>query len=620
VRDHKTRPVIDLLERRKFLKGTAAAAGLVVAPAFIKNARGDAALEGTSLFALGVASGDPDEHSVVLWTRLVADPLTGTGLADNIQVRWEVAADPGMRRVIREGAAIARPDSGHALRVIVGGLPADQWLYYRFVALGRYRGHESRVGRTRTFPHADAFRRVWPQFGGERCRTEEMRFAVVSCQHFGSGFYPAWADIAAQDLDFVFHAGDYIYEDPAQTTPLLPGRNHTGGEIFSLADYRNRYALYRLDANLQHAHARFPFVLTWDDHEVDNNYAGTIAEEGAPFQGEAFAERRRNGYRVYAESMPIRFESDGRGGMQIFRRLQFGDLADIHVLDTRQYRSDQPAADGFGTTDTDTDPATAALLEQVFGETLFDAEGILDPRATLLGARQEIWLALNLLRSRSKWNVLAQQVMIMPWNLRQTAALSVQFDPRVPAQIKPQVLAAVGTLDNVLNVDAWDGYRRARERLLGILGHLRPPSPVVLTGDIHSAWAANLLADFGDPQNSDVVAVELVCSSITSTFLSLDPRPTHQIVAAGLPDNPHIRYFNGMFRGYCLCDVDRNAWRTAYRAVGAPADVADPNPLALVPLEGDPTFTDAVATIPRGFNRREQRATLAVGGIVTGAG
>ena len=181
------------------------------------------------------------------------------------------------------------------------------------------------------------------------------------------------------------------------------------------------------------------------------------------------------------------------------------------------------------------------------------------------------------------------------------------------------MLAAIGALENVLNVDAWDGYARARERLLAILGHARPPSPVVLTGDIHSAWGANLFADFGDPQNSDVLAVEFVCTSITSTFLAPDPRPTHAIAAASLPDNPHIRYFNGLFRGYCLCDVDRHEWRTAYRAVGAPADVADPNPLALVPLEGDPVFTAAVAVIPSGFNRRGEPKTLDVSGVTSGA-
>lgn len=647
------------IERRTLLK---AAAGLIVAPAFLRGARAE---DGSSLFALGVASGDPDESSVVLWTRLVEDPLAGGGLTDPyIPVMWEVAADPGMRRVLRRGVAQARLTNGHAIRVVVNGLPPGRWLYYRFAAQGKYRGHDSRIGRTRTFPSVDPHR-DWPygakdrggygryegpgsygsgygnygtgdgNYGGygnhggyggrgghgnygELARQQQMRFAVVSCQNYAQGYYAAWRDIAAQDLDFVVHTGDYIYESGASSSPLLPDRNHTGGEIFSVDDYRNRFALYRLDADLQDAHARFPFIVTWDDHEVDNNYAGLTAEESAPYRGDAFAERRRNAYRVYRESMPIRVFDAGNGdSLEIFRRLQFGDLADLHVLDTRQYRSDQPAGDGFGSTDTQVDPATAAFLEAVFQEPLFDAGGILARGATLLGARQEAWLAANLARSRAKWNVLAQQVMMMPWNLRRTGQLFVQVGPDFDG--KEQAIAAIGNLQNILNVDAWDGYSKARERLIGMLARLQPPSPVVLTGDIHAAWAANLYEDFGDPQNSNVAAVEVVCTSIASTFLDADPRPTHAIVAAGLADNPHIAYFNGMFRGYSLCEVDEREWRTTFRAVGAPEDLADPNPLALVPLANDPTFTDAVATIPRGFNRPRQRATLDVQGVITGA-
>ena len=562
------------IERRTLLKGAVATAGLVTASAFMRSARSDAWADGTLLFPLGVASGDPDEHSVVLWTRLAADPLVADGALPNesIAVGWEVARDSGMRRIVRHGVTVARPETGHAVRLLVGALPADEWLYYRFVGQGKYRGHHSRVGRTRTFPNANPLLR-FRQPGGEHCRTEEMRFAVASCQHFIAGYYPAWADIATQDLDFVVHVGDYIYEDDNPSP--LPGRSHQPVEIFSVADYRNRYALYRLDAHLQDAHARFPFIATPDDHEVDNNYAGRVAEEGAPYEGDEFAERRRNAYQVYAESLPVRtlLLPNAANKFLVFRRLQFGDLADIHVLDTRQFRTDQPAEDGFGTTDANTDPTTAAVLEQAFGEKLFDAAGILDEHATLMGGVQETWLALNLLRSRAKWNVIAQQGMLMPWNLRRTGQLFAQA-----SAAPPSVLAAIGTLDNILNVDAWDGYQRARERLMTILGRARPPSPVVLTGDIHSAWAANLFDDFGDPANSDVLAVEFVCSSISSTFLSPNSKPAHLIVAAGLPDNPHIRYFNGLFRGYCLCEVDHSEWRTQYRAVGSPADAVTANP------------------------------------------
>jgi alkaline phosphatase D len=612
------RRAIALFERRQFLRGAMGAASLLVAPAFMRSARGDTWSEGTGLFPLGVASGDPTHDSVVLWTRLSDDPLAAESLREAVPLAVEVAEDPGMRRVIRRGLAVARADSGYAVRVTVAELPPDRWLYYRFTAQGRYRGHASRVGRTRTFPHPDPRHRSRGVRHAEHCRIEEMRFAVASCQHFGQGFYPAWRDIAAQDLDFVVHTGDYIYESGAASTPLLAGRDHVGGELLSVGDYRRRYAQYRLDPNLQNAHAQCPFIVTWDDHEVDNNYAGDDAEEGAPFQGEAFLERRGNAYQVYAESMPLRLPArrSPEEQLRVFRRLQFGGLADVHMLDTRQYRTDQPAADGFGST-AEVDPVTAAFLEQVLGEPLFDADGILDSDASLLGGVQEAWLATNLARSQAKWNVLAQQVMLMPWNLRETGKLFVQFGPDFPN--KPQALAAIGSLQNILNVDAWDGYSRARDRLFRMLDRLRPASPVVLTGDIHSAWAAELLEDFGDPQNSDVLAVEIVCTSISSTFLAPDPRPTDQLVRASLPANPHIRYFNGAFRGYCVCEVDANRWRTQFRAVGDPADLGDASPVALLPLESDNVFTDATAVIERGFNRRGERGTLAVQGVVTGA-
>ncbi len=598
-------------QRRTFITGLGAASGIVVAPAFLRSALGDSAQESTALFPLGVVSGDPDHTSVMLWTRMVEDPLTGMGLGDqSIPIVWEVATDPGLRNVVQSGRATAKAQHGHAVRVCAQDLPRDQWLYFRFSAKGRFEGHHSRVGRTRTFPSPYTRR----QLGDvpEPARTEDMRFALVSCQSYVQGFYPAWRDIAQQDIDFVFHAGDYIYEGGASQTPLLPGRNHIGGEIFSVEDYRNRYALYRLDQDLQDAHARAPFIVTWDDHEVDNNYAGKIAEEGAPFQDEAFLERRRNAFRVYNESMPLRISRNrGRNGrLPLARRLRFGRLADIHVLDTRQFRNDQPAGDGFGSTDTNVDPETAGLLEQVFGQPIFDARGILRGGSSLLGLRQEIWLTLNLLRSRAQWNLLAQQIMVMPWNLRTTGQLSVQFGPDFPG--KDQALAAIGNLRDILNVDAWDGYQASRDRLFRALDFARPSNPVVLTGDIHSAWAANLLKDFGDPQNSDVLAVEFVCSSISSTFLGADPRPTDAIVRASIPENPHIAYFEARFRGYCLCDVNRDRWRTEYRAVGAPEDLLDANPLALVPMEGDPSFTAAAVEIPAGFNERRNPRQLSV--------
>ena len=580
------------LTRRRFVSGGASLGVLAAAPAFLCGLRASAQEGPSSLFTLGVASGEPHAHSVVLWTRLAPEPLAGGGLGERVvPVKWQIALDPGMSRVIRDGVAPAHPKNGHAVHALASGLPPDRWLYFRFHALGEV----SRIGRTRTFP---------AQRGGR----DHMRFAVVSCQSFPDGFYRAYADLNEQELDFVVHVGDYIYEGGADANPFDPARNHVGPEIVSLDQYRDRYALYRLDPDLQEAHARFPFIVTPDDHEVDNNYAGETPELSSPTQGEAFLARRRNAYQVYAESMPLRPENRRAredGGLRLFRSLPFGDLAQLHVLDTRQFRSDQPAGDGFGSTDPD-----SAALQVVFGEEIFDADGILDPAATLMGARQEDWLRGSLAGSRATWNVLAQQVMQTRWNLVGAARVTIEQSTALGPELKQFLLQQIALVDEISNVDAWDGYPAARQRLFDSLVQSRARNPIVLTGDIHSAWGANLLADFSDPA-SQIVAAEFVSTSISSTFGGLDPRPTHGFVRGGLqPGNPHIAYFNGLYRGYCLCDVDRTRWQTTFRAVGTPAQAIDPSPTALVPLPTSPVETDAVLEIAAGFNEPGRNGRL----------
>ena len=576
--------------RRRVIQGAGLLAGTLAAPAILRSGHAHAN-QTSALFTLGVASGDPRAHSVVLWTRLAPDPLSGGGMGNRpLPVRWMIATDEGMVNVICSGKVTALPGNGHTIHVVPTGLPSNIWLYYRFEAMGE----RSRIGRTRTFPAVND-------------PVGHMRFAVVSCQHYEQGFYPAWRDIAHwrtrpdQDLDFVVHTGDYIYENPATSTPIDPERVHSNREIFSVADYRNRYAQYKLDPNLQRAHANYPFLVIPDDHEVDNNYAGKIAEEGAPFTGAEFIRRRRNAYRVYAETMPLRrYSRNGarHGHLNLFRRFNFGTLADIHMLDTRQFRSDQPADDTFGSTDPD-----SAALEGVFGETLYDADGILDPDATMMGAAQERWLKNGLSRSRARWNVIANQVMITRWNLVETARQQIALNPDIPDAQKQQILTLMTNVDNFFNVDAWDGYQAARQRLFDTLESSRPNNPVIVTGDIHSAWAANLLKDVSDPA-SRMLAAEFVCTSISSTFLTLDPRSVHVLVKAGVQkDNPHIPYFNGLFRGYCLCDVDQDRFRTTYRAVGELAHLGSSDPLALVPRDTSPVLTDAVYDIQAGFNQ-----------------
>jgi len=423
-----------------------------------------------------------------------------------VEVKWRVALRPDMSHVVCGGEATAHPSNGHAVLVNADGLAPDTWYYYQF----EYHGERSRIGRTRTFPARGTL-------------PGEMRFALVSCQDYQAGYYAAYRDIAAQDLDFVVHVGDYIYEYAGN--PAAPeARRHTGGETVTVEDYRNRYALYRLDPQLQQAHALFPFIVTWDDHEVDNNYAALIPEDDQTF--EAFRQRRANAYQVYRETMPLRPNvRDRQDSMNLYRRLRFGDLAEFQVLDTRQYRTDQPCNDGL--------------------QVLQACPQILDAAATLLGEEQEAWLFRNLRNSRAVWNVLAQQVMMMRWDLG----------------------VLTGQPVNLFNVDAWDGYQVARDRIMRFLAEEQIPNTVVLTGDIHSSWAADLKSNFAD-LNSPVVGAELVCSSVASVFGDSN----HFLVQATLPSNSHIKLFDGLHRGYVLCSATPRDWKATFRAVQRVAD------------------------------------------------
>lgn len=454
--------------------------------------------QGSRLFALGVASGDPEDRAVTLWTRLAPDPLIpGGGMSPATKsVCYEVALDPAMQSVVRRGRVLALAEHGHSIRVRVRGLEPDRWYWYRFIA----DGEDSPVGRTRTFPH-------------RHCAVDRLRFALASCQDFQNGFYSAYDNLVTEDLDFVLHVGDYIYEDgPREGAP----RQVNGPEIVSLDDYRIRYALYRLDPSLQAAHAAFPWIVTWDDHEVDNNYAGSTPEDAQ--DPAAFLDRRASAYRAYAENMPISPSIVSSGSsMTIHRRFDFGALAAFHVLDTRQFRSDQPCGDGI-----------APLCPDAIAET-----------QTMTGAAQEQWLLENLRASKTLWNVLAQQVMFMRWDLR---ALAGGFP--------------------VFNMDAWDGYQAARARIIEGLVSSNASNPIILTGDIHSAWAANIHENDSDPESA-IVAAEFVGTSITSDF----PVEFLPLVAATLGDNPHIQFFDGANRGYVTFDVDRERWVGNFRAV-----------------------------------------------------
>ncbi|MEV4173821.1 alkaline phosphatase D family protein [Nonomuraea sp. NPDC049709] len=442
-------------------------------------------------FTLGVASGDPDHRSVVLWTRLVADPLnaeTGGMSAEPVQVSWEVARDDAFRHVVQSGSVTAVPESVHTVHVVVDDLAPDRWYWYRFKAGDTY----SRTGRTRTMPPPGA-------------KSGHMRFAFVSCQSWAGGPYPAYRDLAEQDVDFVLHLGDYIYET-------------AGG---SLTEFRRLHALYKTSPHLRAAHARFPFFLTWDDHEVQNNYAGDV--QGGAGDGRPFLERRANGYQAYYEHLPMRPAQQPHGpDALMYRRFDFGRLAEFSILDTRQYRSDQSCGDGRKVPCADT----------------------ADPARTLTGPEQEQWLLAGLGRSKARWNIIAQQTIM------------AQFD----YDLGP---------DKVVNLDQWDGYPAARSRILDFIADRGPSNPVVLSGDWHTHWVNDLKTDFDDPK-SKTVATEFVGTSISSgAGWDADVR-------AGLAANPHVKFYNGTYRGYVICDVTPERWRSDLRIVLAASDPASP--------------------------------------------
>lgn len=449
-------------------------------------------------FSLGVASGDPSPDGFVLWTRLAPKPLEGGGMdPEPVEVSWQVADDEQMTKIVRKGRAVANPDWAHSVHVEVAGLDPERWYWYQFKV-----GNEtSPKGRTRTAPKVNSLPKA-------------LRFAFVSCNHYEAGYFTAYDHLSREDLDLVVHLGDYIYEGGIGRDEQRP-RKHNSSKIFSLEDYRNRYGLYKSDPDFQRAHQIAPWIVTPDDHEVENNYAGDISEVRYVTRTE-FLEHRARAYQAYYEHMPLRRTSLPHGpDIQLFRQIPFGRLANFFVLDTRQYRTDQPCGDG--------------RREQ--------CPDALSPYATIMGARQREWLFRGLGRSRNTWNVLAQQVMMA----------------------RVDMLEGPGSASSM---DQWPGYEVDRQRVLKFLHDRKIANPVVLTGDIHSNWANDLIADF-DQLDSQVVASEFVGTSISSGGDGAAEPPRNKWL---LGENPFVKFHNTQ-RGYVSCSVTPTEWKADYRTV-----------------------------------------------------
>ncbi|MGZ8939860.1 MAG: alkaline phosphatase D family protein [Limisphaerales bacterium] len=447
-------------------------------------------------FSLGVASGDPMPDGFVIWTRLAPKPLEGGGMPpESVEVSWIVAEDDRLTKVVRKGREVTNPDWAHSVHVEVNGLKPERWYWYQFKC-----GTEtSPVGRSRTTPAAGMV-------------PGNFRFAFASCQHFEAGYFTAYEHMARENLDLIVHLGDYIYEGAGREKQV---RKHVGKEITTIEDYRTRHAQYKTDPALQAAHAAAPWVVTWDDHELDNNYAGEISEE-LDVTPRQLLQRRASAYQAYYEHMPLRRSSIPVGpDMQLYRRVAIGHLAQFFVLDTRQHRTDQPCGDRRSA------PCPEAM----------------SPRATMLGARQRGWLLEGLASSSAHWNILAQQVMM--------ARVDRQFGK-----------------GELFSMDQWPGYEMERRKVLRLLHERKVQNPVILTGDIHSNWANELTLD-SDKDFASPVAAEFVGTSVSSGGNGQrEPAKLYET----LSENPFVKFHNAE-RGYVTCELSSKAWRTDFRVV-----------------------------------------------------
>jgi alkaline phosphatase D len=464
-------------------------------------------------FSLGVASGDPLADSVILWTRLLpAEPLPDTDIA----VEWDVASDPEMTDIVANGSASAIAALGHSVHVDVRGLEPDTEYHYRF----RVGDFESTPARTHTFAAAGT-------------TPEQFRFAFSSCQNWEQGYYAAYRDLVEQGgIDAFLFLGDYIYE--YESGGYADERGRTTDQDFeceTVEQYRQRYALYQSDPLLQAAHALVPWIITWDDHEVDNDYAAASSEEDAERQ--AFLARRAAGYQVWYEHMPVRLDPPSGPDYPIYRSFAHGDLLRFHVLDTRQYRADQQRG---------------APFVEVIGDAVQvrDDELAFSPEQTMLGEQQQQWLIDGVASSTAIWDVLAQQVFMFGGN--------------------------AGGDPPVVVVDTWDGYAGARQELLEAIAPAAD-NLIVLTGDFHSAAVADLRADPFD-LTLPIIGSEFMASSISSSFFDDDEVVT-ELVEAALAGNPQLKWFDTR-RGYTLCEVTPDRWHATFRAVDDQYDEASP--------------------------------------------
>ena len=523
---------------RRTLIATAGAAGAALS---VVSATGGPASAASRSFRHGVASGDPRPRSVVLWTRVTPTEAAqpGSGAGPSVTVSWEVASDPRFRRVVANGRVRTGPGRDHTVKLDARGLSPATDYWYRF----SHRGETSRVGRTRTAPR-------------EKADNGNVRFGLVSCSNLQAGWFSPYRHLAARDdLDAVLHMGDYLYEyGPGEygygqgnedVRPHDPPR-----EMVSLSDYRRRHAQYKQDPDLQKLHAQAAFIATWDDHEVTNDQWRRGAENHDEGEGD-YLTRRARAHRAYDEWMPTRMgdAAEVGDGTRLYRRLRFGRLVELSMLDLRTYRSKQ--AEYAVTPVPSPDPALD------------------DPDRTIAGDAQMAWLKRSLAQDRALWKVVGNPVMIAP----------VQFPP-LPDEVATGLQDMTGLYPPdgfPYNVDQWDGYTADRRDLFRHLRSHGVQNAVFLTGDIHSAWACDLPVDAGTYPASDTVGTEFVCTSVTSNNLKditgTPARTTSVAVEEGIKAiNRHVKYLNFDDHGYSVVDITRQRLQVDYFIISDRAD------------------------------------------------
>jgi alkaline phosphatase D len=507
------------LSRRKVFSLAGRAAALLSCPhVIIRNSSAAPSWSDGNPFSLGVAAGEPSPDGFVLWTRLAPNPLSqnpnspGGLTSGDLLVDYEIATDPGLHKIVRRGQTTADKQFAHSVHVEVEGLSPGRPYFYRFMVGEAV----SRIGRAVTAPPPDR-------------PLDRLRFGFVSCSNYEHGYFSAYRHLADENPDLVLFLGDYIYES-IDHNPNNVRRHSDGIEASTLSTYRNRYSQYRLDPDLQRLHAEVPALITWDDHEVQNDYADQWSETFD--EPSTFLRRRAAGYQAFYEHMPLRPSRSRPDGpnMRVYDRFTFGNLAKISMIDGRQYRSRE---------------ACYGPPKQGGGHLVTDANCIerLDESRSMIGAAQERWLYEGLTTSKARWNIIAQDVLM--------------------AQLRQE------TADGAASywTDNWNGYPANRRRLIEHIRDSKVSNPIVLSGDIHSFWTNDLKVNFDD-ERSPTIAVEFVGTSISSRGVP------YERFAKFLPDNPHVRFFESRLRGYVSVELTHRHMLTRFQTV---TDVHDPS-------------------------------------------